>query len=158
MYSGGWIAKDMTEAVKWFQKAAEQGYVEAQTTLAFNSEYGFGVPKDVTEELNWYRKAAEQGSADGQSGLAGMYMLGEGVPQDYTEAYKWQSLAVAQGTQGHAIEVYENTQNFPPDQIAKIKKAEADAVQTDIDVLAVMRSMMTSEQIQEASSRAGFFC
>ena len=160
-----WSVKDMEdEALKWFRKAAEQGYVEAQTTLAYASDYGFGVPKDVAEELKWYRKAAEHGSADGQSGLANMYMLGVGVPKDYIEAYKWISLAVAQGSQGSplwwkgsAVVIDENTQNFPPDQIAEMKKAHANKMQAEIDILAALSPLMTSEQIQEAGRRARAF-
>ena len=53
--------RDYTEAIKWYQKAAEQGYARAQYTVGDMYEKGEGVSKDVAEAIKWYRKAAKQG-------------------------------------------------------------------------------------------------
>ena len=86
-----------TEAVKWYRKAAEQGYAKAQYNLGFMYERGQGVLQDDTGAVKWYRKAAEQGLALAQSSLGLMYAWGRGVPQDDVQAYAWFNIAVAQG-------------------------------------------------------------
>ncbi|MCI5780053.1 MAG: sel1 repeat family protein [Lentisphaeria bacterium] len=94
---GRGVPKDMTEAVKWFRKAAEQGVAEAQFLLGASYAFGRGVPKDMTETVKWFRKAAEQGDAKAQYNLGVCYANGDGVKQDYSEAVKWLGKAAAQG-------------------------------------------------------------
>ena len=89
--------EDYTEAVKWFLKAAEQGYAAAQNKLGEMYFYGIGVPEDEAEAVRWYRKAAEQGHAEAQSNLGWMYANGVGVPEDAVEAVKWFRKAAEQG-------------------------------------------------------------
>ena len=48
------------EAVKWYLRAAEQGYPDAQFNLGMSYEFGEGVDQDVGAAIRWYRKAAEQ--------------------------------------------------------------------------------------------------
>ena len=55
------MKKDIEEAVKWWQKAAEQGYAEAQYNMGICYYSGTGITRDYTEAVKWYRKAAEQG-------------------------------------------------------------------------------------------------
>ena len=85
------------EAIKWYRKAAEQGYADAQCNLADMYHYGWGVPEDDEEAVKWYREAAEQGHADAQCNLADMYRYGFGVPEDDEEAVKWYREAAEQG-------------------------------------------------------------
>src|ERR1043165_9947716 len=99
---GQGVKQDYAEAVKWYRKAAEQDYDEAENLLGDMYAGGLGVPNHSEAELdkeaaNWYRKAAEQGNAKAQSNLGGMYRFGHGVPQDYVEAYKWFNLAASSG-------------------------------------------------------------
>ena len=67
-----YIKKDYTNAVYWYQKAAELGYARAQTNLGYCYESGQGVQKDYTQAVYWYQKAAEQGNASAQNNLAKM--------------------------------------------------------------------------------------
>ena len=99
MYRNGYgVAKDYVEAVKWYHKAAEQGYASAQSNLGFMYRNGYGVTKDDVEAVKWYRKAAEQGNATAQYNLGFMYYRGKGVRKDYdVAAYVWFTLAAAQG-------------------------------------------------------------
>ena len=70
MYAyGEGVPIDRVEAVKWFRKAAEQGYVAAQFHLGFMYHRGLGVDRDYAEAMKWYRKAAEQGHAEAQEQL-----------------------------------------------------------------------------------------
>ena len=87
--NGESIAKDLSEALKWNRKAAEQGHVEAQYKLALAYENGNGMTKDLSEAVKWYRKAAEQGHVEAQYKLALAYENGYGITQDLSEAVKW---------------------------------------------------------------------
>ena len=89
--------ENYSEAVKWYRKAAEQGYAIAQTDLADMYVIGKGVSQDDSEAVKWYRKAAEQGYAIAQFNLAKRYHFGEGVPKDASEAVKWLRKAAEQG-------------------------------------------------------------
>ena len=87
------VEKDEVEAVKWYRKAADQGYHPAQFTLGVNYAAGVGVAKDVIQAISWYRKAADQGNEFAQTSLGNRYTLGDGVPKDYIEAYAYLNLA-----------------------------------------------------------------
>ena len=86
------------EAVKWYRKAVEQGYVAAQAALASMYHKGRGVAQSDTEAVKWFRKAAEQGYVFAQVDLGFMYEFGKGVPEDLTEALKWYKKATKAGS------------------------------------------------------------
>ncbi|HSY18637.1 MAG TPA: tetratricopeptide repeat-containing serine protease family protein [Candidatus Acidoferrales bacterium] len=96
-YSGLGVAKNTSEAVKWFRKAADQGDVRAEDSLAMCYEKGEGVTQDYAEAVKWYRKAADQGYAPAQNSLGDCYHLGQGIAQDNTEAMKWFRMSAKQG-------------------------------------------------------------
>ena len=91
------MAKDATEGVKWFRKAAEQGNAEGQYNLGVRYLQGEGVAKDATEGVKWLRKAAEQGNTEGQYNLGVCYAKGYGVAKDDVTAYMWTNLAASSG-------------------------------------------------------------
>ena len=66
-YNGDGVAKDFSEAVKWYRKAAEQNVAQAQYASGRLLRKGQGVAKDEVEAVKWYRKAAEQNDAEAQS-------------------------------------------------------------------------------------------
>ena len=66
---GSGVTKDYGEAVRWFQKSAEQDYPNAQYELGFMYEYGYGVDKDISLARYWYQRAAEQGDKDAKKAL-----------------------------------------------------------------------------------------
>jgi TPR repeat protein len=61
--TGAGVKRDVTEAIKWYRRAAEQGNAEGQYSLGGKYDSGDGVAQDFAEALKWYRKAAEQGTA-----------------------------------------------------------------------------------------------
>jgi serine/threonine protein kinase len=67
--TGTGVSKDEAVAVKWYRKAAEQGYSVAQYRLGVCYDYGTGVSKDEAEAVKWYRKAAEQGDQRARNAL-----------------------------------------------------------------------------------------
>jgi TPR repeat protein len=91
------VAKDETEAVEWYRKAAEQGNVDAQFRLGVWYRHGTGVAKDETEAVVWYRKAAEQNNALAQCNLGLCYDNGTGVAKDEAKAVEWYRKAAEQG-------------------------------------------------------------
>ena len=95
--NGDGVAKNSTEALKWYRKAAEQGHASAQYSLGRMYQNGTGVARDPAEAVRWYRKAAEQDNARAQCNLGFMYGTGKGVAQDSVEAVRWYRKAAEQG-------------------------------------------------------------
>jgi hypothetical protein len=96
-YHGQGVPQDYAEAVRWFRKAAEQGYSPAQTQLGICYLHGQGVKKDAAAGASWIRKAADQGFAYAQGILGYVYLLGKGVSKNHDEAVKWFRKAADQG-------------------------------------------------------------
>jgi TPR repeat protein len=57
-------------ATYWFQKAADQGYAEAQCRLGSCYDQGKGVPQNKEKAKYWYKRAAEQGHQRAQLSLS----------------------------------------------------------------------------------------
>ena len=103
----------MTEAVKWFRNAAEQGHADAQFMLGRCYSTGEGIESNQEEAKKWYEKSAEQGNAEAQ------YWFGNFC--DGEEAVKWYRKAAGQGNaeaeyalarcyrDGNGVEKDENT-------------------------------------------------
>jgi uncharacterized protein len=108
--------------VKWYRKAAEQNYAEAQCNLGFCYAKGEGVAKDYVEAVKWFRKAAEQNYAKAQFNLVICYENGVGVAKDFVEAYKWQLLAARQGDEDAKKNMTKLENKMTPDQIAEGQK------------------------------------
>ena len=81
--------QNYAEAEKWYRKAAEQGYADAQCQLGDMYFRGQRVLKNAAEAWEWYLLAAEQGSEYSQSQLAYMCALGAGRDQSYAAAVYW---------------------------------------------------------------------
>ena len=88
--------KDYAEALRWYQRGADQGNAKALFALGTMYVNGTAGRKDDAEGARLIRAAAEQGLAGAQSGLGVMYRAGVGVPQDYAQAAKWLRLAAEQ--------------------------------------------------------------
>ena len=96
-YNGDGVPQDKTEAVKWWHKAAEQGFVLAQCNLAYCYKNGEGVSENKAEAVKWWRKAAEQGYPPAQHELGVCLFYNKGIEQDKAEAVKWYRKAAEQG-------------------------------------------------------------
>jgi TPR repeat protein len=64
------VAKDPVEAVKWYRKAAEQNYADAQLNLGRCYVQGEGVAEDLVEAYKWLLLAARQGDEDAKKIVA----------------------------------------------------------------------------------------
>jgi uncharacterized protein len=59
--TGKGVQKNESEAVRWYQMSADQGFAEAQCDLGVRYLHGQGVKKDERIGLTLIRKAAAQG-------------------------------------------------------------------------------------------------
>jgi localization factor PodJL len=91
------LTKDLTEARRWTERAAEGGDRKAMHNLALYNFEGVGGPKNLTTAAQWFRRAADLGLVDSQYNLARLYEEGFGVAQNPAEAYKWYLIAGRQG-------------------------------------------------------------
>ncbi len=88
-----WVPQSWTEAVRWFNIAANHGLAEAQYNLGNLYERGICVSTDLGAARKWYRKAADQGNGDAASSLADMYTNGLGVRRDLATAKRYGRIA-----------------------------------------------------------------
>jgi TPR repeat protein len=96
--------KDFMRSAYWYQKAGNQGDLEALYNLGYMYHEGLGVEKDYRRANELFLTIARQGRFDEERRatkaldmLGNSYRKGEGVPRDYVEAYKWYLLAASQG-------------------------------------------------------------
>ena len=68
-FNGQGVPQDYAQALKWYRKAADQGFAGAQNNLGALYANGQGVPQDYARGREWYRKAADQGYAAAQNNL-----------------------------------------------------------------------------------------
>lgn len=86
------LEENETLALALLEKAAIQGYSEAQTSLAEHLE-----DEHPRRAFKWYLAAAESGNADAQYKVADYYAEGTVVPKSSREAFKWSLRAAEQG-------------------------------------------------------------
>jgi uncharacterized protein len=80
---------DYTEAMKWFQLSANQGYAKAQSEMGFQYWYGEHIGRDYKQAFNWFMKAANQNNSYAQNFLGRLYEAGDGVEKNKEEAIEW---------------------------------------------------------------------
>ena len=95
--------RSITDARKWFEKAARNGYAPAQMNLAILYLNGWGTQQNYGTALYWLKAAAEQHNARAYSNLGILYLKGWGVRQDYTEALRYSRLAAEAGETGAMV-------------------------------------------------------
>ena len=97
-YKGdGGLKKDYEKAMEWWQKAADQGYAQAQFNLGVIYASDEWVTQDYKKAMEWWQKAADQGDAEAQYNLGVIYACGKWVEQDDEKAVEWYEKAAQQG-------------------------------------------------------------
>ena len=91
------IAKNLLEAVRLYQLAADQENPMAQNNLGNSYARGEGVKKDLKEAVRFYQLAAAQGNPLAQNNLGTCYARGEGIEKNLNEAVRFYRLSVQQG-------------------------------------------------------------
>jgi hypothetical protein len=92
---GRGVPTNLAAAKTWFERAANQGHLDAETTLGLllfeNSDQANG--------LKWLKKAAEQGEPRALLVYGTALVNGDGLTQDPVLGYAYVSRAAAQGLQ-----------------------------------------------------------
>ena len=91
------LPKDVAEARRWTERAAENGERRAMHNLALYYFEGTGGAKNLALAAQWFRRAADLGLIDSQYNLARLYEGGFGVIENHAEAYKWYLIAARSG-------------------------------------------------------------
>jgi len=133
-----WDTKDNKQAAKWFEKAAEQGQIEAQYHYGYALLKGLGVIQDYKRAFFWLEKAARNGYADAQFALGEMYQLGVSVNSNNERAYLWFNLAAAQGVKGAA-----NSRDL---LVKQLSKAQITSLQDE--AINISRNQASAKQVK----------
>jgi TPR repeat protein len=92
------VQKDIEEARRWIEAAANGGKPEAQAVLGSLHERGVGCERDYEAARRWYLAAAEQDNAAAQFGLGDIYFQGLGLDAaDPAAAADWYEKAAKKG-------------------------------------------------------------
>ena len=161
LYDPMFGGRDSAEAIRWYIKAAEQGFVQAQISLGGIYKNGRGVPKDYGEAAKWYGMAAGQDYTPAQRSLGDLYK----DRRDYREAAKWYRLAADRGdasAQFSLASMYIDGQGVPKDDVLAYVWLNLAGVQTSLEPFRktiselrdTLEAMMTPQQIAEAQSLA----
>jgi TPR repeat protein len=147
---------DMKEAVKWFQKAADQNYPDGLAALGEMMQAGQGISVDPTNAARLYRLAAEKGSVSGQYNLAYMYEQGIGMDKNEVEAAKWYEQAASGGD---PIAQYDIGQRYmlgigvATNRVQACKWLTFASAQNQMDSIALLKklkSQMSSDELSQA--------
>lgn len=90
---------DPSSSIKWYSRAAEQGFPDAELALSswyLSGSHGVLQANDV-EAYQWARKAADRGHAKAEFQVGNFFEIGIGVLADVNEAMRWYAQAAAQG-------------------------------------------------------------
>lgn len=85
---------DMHKAAQFYEKAAENGDLQAQYDIGYMYKNGDGVKKDLEKGAKWMVLAAERGSAAAQNDYGIMLQFGQGVEQNEELAVEYYRKAV----------------------------------------------------------------
>lgn len=94
---GRGVPANMSEAARWFERAAQSGLAQAQFRLGSLYEKGQGVKKDLDKARQNYLAAAAQGNGKAMHNLAVLYAEGFAGKPDFNNAIQWFQKASARG-------------------------------------------------------------
>ena len=167
--AGPGIEKDLDLSTKWYRKAAEQGFAQAQFDLALRLY--LNRKEDANEGLKWLREGAQNGAVDAQVELGGAYLgysaFWTNVPKDPVEGVKWIRKAAEEGdagAQGILGDCYFRGQGTTKDYVLAYKWVNLGAAYTaahgytgeDLP-LSKLERFMTPEQIAQGQQLAREF-
>jgi len=151
---------DLNEALKWYQKAAEMGYREAQYNVCRLTAQGLVSPADYKRATDWCSTLAESGDPWGEYGLARMLEEGVGTQPDLKKAAEWYTKSAEQGNpaaQFSLAAVYSQGKGVPKDLVEAYKWAMIAGAKKHPEARDFMEGLtvrMTSRQISSAQSLA----
>jgi len=99
------VEKDLSEAAKWYEKAADRGFAPAQYIIGNFNEKGFGVDKSPQKAAEWYEKAARGGNIIAMHNLAVLNATPQAISPEpnMQEAFKWFTNAADYGVRDSQV-------------------------------------------------------
>ena len=90
-HKGRGVPQDGNEALRWYRRAAEQGYATAQNSLGALYATGQGVPQGFIHAYRWFSLAAAQGdeAARNNRDLASKQMTPAQIAEAQRLAREW---------------------------------------------------------------------
>lgn len=86
LLDGDGVARDMPQALDWFERAARAGHLEAANMVGRCHDLGWGTKVDKAKAAAWFRQAAGRGLTWAKYNYATLLALGEGVAEDKATA------------------------------------------------------------------------
>lgn len=97
-YMGAGVEKDMDEAFKWANKAAEEDVNgDGLNILAVCYMLGLGTPKNEKKAVSYYKEAAKKNHVKALKNLVVCYINGTGVSKDPDKAFEYAKKAANLG-------------------------------------------------------------
>jgi uncharacterized protein len=151
---------DLNEALKWYQKAAEMGYSEAQYNVCRLTAQGLVSPADYKHATDWCSTLAESGDSWGEYGLARMLEEGVGTQPDVKKAAEWYTKSAEQGNpaaQFSLAAMYSQGKGVQTDLVEAYKWATIAGAKKHPearDFIESLTARMTRKQMSSAQSLA----
>lgn len=83
------LAIDLQEAFRWWHKAAEIGYYQAQYKIGDCYDFGKGVAENKKETLKWFKRSSSKDYITAVYALGLCYYFGNGVRKNKKEALRY---------------------------------------------------------------------
>lgn len=88
------------EAIKWFEKSSDAGYVIATNNLGLLYNSGIGVDRDLSKAMTYFKKAAQLGLPVAMYNTGYLYETSKAFGKNKEEAMKWYRAAIDKGFEG----------------------------------------------------------
>ncbi len=162
--TGRGVEQDLSEAVRWYALAAEQGQFDAQNNLGLIYQFGFDEHSpNIDEAARWFKSAADRGHSHAMYNLGVLHRTGDGVPLNYDESSRLFRQSARQGfipAQTAIAEALLEGRGIKIDKVEALKWAivASDALdQTAHEIRRTLERTLRPEQILEAERRASRF-
>lgn len=163
--TGEGVAMNIPEAMKWFGRAAAQGFTKAEYNLGMMYAQGaLDVPPDLPKAILLLKTAADQGFTPAQSKVGELYYETGKSQSDYARAFHYLGQAVHARSAQAADDIgwlYEEGLGVPKDKSMayawfRIAASQSGDAKSSIFVadLETLRRVMSPEEISDAEKRA----
>lgn len=134
-YEGEGGERDLLQAAKWANLAAEKGGAEARSLaievsleLAYAHLEGVGAERSPREAVKWARQAADYGSVDGQALLGHLLFEGDGIARQAVDGLMLLTIALARsnGDERWIADLHEQARSAATESEWYAAKARAD--------------------------------
>lgn len=106
----GGVKTSCKAAIYWYERAEEQGSLEASTDLAGTYADEDSECFSQKKSIALYKESAEKGSGEAQHELARLYLQGRGVPKNIVAAYAWLSTSMRAGNYQRALRLRDSVE------------------------------------------------